>query len=214
MQLHTGGTSMAASLPYLASYKNLPELFDRIATAKIPEKFTHDFLSTTIGLKSTNDRAFIPLLRHLGFLDQSSTPTPAYRLLKGHDRKGAIANGMKRAYAPLFEADEDVHKLPLDRLKSLVAQVGGVDADATNRISNSFSALSRLADFEVKTDQNTPDDKTDAKPDKKDSASENEERRTNGLRTEFHYNLQIHLPANGNEETYLNIFNAIRKTFQ
>ncbi len=35
-----------------------------------------------------------------------------------------------------------------------------------------------------------------------------------GLRPEFHYNLQIHLPSNGNEETYMNIFNAIRKVFK
>ncbi len=35
-----------------------------------------------------------------------------------------------------------------------------------------------------------------------------------GLRPEFHYNIQVHLPANGTEETYLNIFNAIRKAFK
>ena len=54
---------MAVSLPYLVSYKNLPVLFDKINSAKIPEKFTHNFLLTTIGLKGTNDRALIPLLR-------------------------------------------------------------------------------------------------------------------------------------------------------
>ena len=35
-----------------------------------------------------------------------------------------------------------------------------------------------------------------------------------GLRTEFHYNIQVHLPANGTEEVYLNIFNALRRVFQ
>jgi hypothetical protein len=32
-----------------------------------------------------------------------------------------------------------------------------------------------------------------------------------GIRPEFHYNIQIHLPSNATEETYLNIFNALRK---
>jgi hypothetical protein len=37
--------------------------------------------------------------------------------------------------------------------------------------------------------------------------------RVKGLRTEFQYVIQVQLPSNGTEETYLNIFNAIRKTF-
>jgi hypothetical protein len=38
--------------------------------------------------------------------------------------------------------------------------------------------------------------------------------RIGSLRPDFHYNLKIHLPANGSEEVYLNIFNALRKVFQ
>jgi len=47
---------MPAQLPYLASNKNVGTLFEKIASAKIPPKFTHEFLTTTIGLKGTNDR--------------------------------------------------------------------------------------------------------------------------------------------------------------
>jgi hypothetical protein len=76
---------MAAQLPYLASYKNVGVLFEKIATAKVPPKFTYEFLQNTIGLKGTNDRAFIALLRSMGFLDQSE-PHRVYRrpqLLRG-----------------------------------------------------------------------------------------------------------------------------------
>jgi hypothetical protein len=206
---------MAVSIPYLASNKNVPLLFEKIATAKVPEKFTHSFLTTTIGLKGTNDRALIPLLRNMGFLDQSGTPTAAYRLLKGHNRKGAIADGMRRAYAPLFDSNQDAQKLPSDRLKSLIAQVAGVDADATSRISGTFSALAKLADFDIESgnDEATIKAETPAL-ERAEEATGLELPKLKGLRTEFHYNIQIHLPANGNEETYLNIFNAIRKTFQ
>jgi len=113
------GDLMAASLPYLASNKNVPLLFEKIAAAKVPDKFTHNFLTTTIGLKGTNDRALIPLLRNMGFIDQSGTPMPSYRLLKGHNRRGTLANGMRHAYAPLFDADQNAQKLSSDRLKSL-----------------------------------------------------------------------------------------------
>lgn len=151
----------------------------------------------------------------MGFIDQSGTPTQLYRLLKGHNRRGALADGMRRAYAPLFDSDQDAQKLPSDRLKSLIAQVAGVDADATSRISGTFSALAKLADFDAEASGNEIHNRTEIPIiDAEGEANFGEKSKPKGLRTEFHYNLQIHLPANGNEETYLNIFNAIRKTFQ
>jgi hypothetical protein len=91
---------MPASLPYLASNKNVGTLFEKITSAKIPPKFTYDFLQSTIGLKGTNDRSLITILKNMGFLDQSSTPTLSYSLLKGEKRKKALAAGIRHAYAP------------------------------------------------------------------------------------------------------------------
>jgi hypothetical protein len=39
---------MASSLPYVASNKNLATLFSKIASAKVPDKFTHSFLQQTL----------------------------------------------------------------------------------------------------------------------------------------------------------------------
>jgi hypothetical protein len=114
---------MPAQLPYLSSNKNVSILFDKITSAKIPDKFTHEFLQKTIGLTSTNDRSLIPLLRNLGFLDQSGTPTATYRFLKGDQRSGAIAEGIRNAYRPLFDSDTRADELSGDKLKSLIAQV-------------------------------------------------------------------------------------------
>lgn len=209
---------MAVSLPYLASYKNVGKLFENIAAAKVPPKLTHNFLQTTLGLKNTSDRPFIPLLRNLGFIDQSGTPTASYSLLKNsHKQKTAIAAGIRHAYAPLFAADENAHKLAMDKLKSLISQVAGTDADMSYRIANTFSALAKVADFEA--DAEVSEEEPAREKVNKNSEEGIEEEpspkgRVKGLRTEFHYNIQVQLPANGTEETYLNIFNAIRKTFQ
>ena len=206
---------MPISLPYLASNKNLETLFSKIHSAKVPDKFTNSFLQTTIGLKGSNDRSFIPLLRTLGFIDQSGTPTPAYRLLKSNDTmKVAIAGAIRTAYSPLFEADEQAHKHSGDKVKGLVAQVAGTDEDMTARIVHTFNALVKLADF-------SPTEKTEEKEDDqsdREKEGEKEKRDANlkdkPLRPEFHYNIQVHLPSNATEEVYLNIFNALRKAFQ
>ena len=205
---------MPVSLPYLSSNKNLGSLFERIASAKIPSKFTHGFLHTTIGLKGTNDRPLITLLRNLGFIDQSGTPMASYALLKGSKHKAAIADGIRTAYGPLFSADERANELTGDKLRNLVAQIAGTDDDMTARIASTFAALAKLGDFKAEA-KPAADEKNKVK-EKEDEARDGagETGRAKTMRTEFHYNIQIHLPANATEETYQNIFNAIRKTFQ
>jgi hypothetical protein len=207
---------MAVPLPYLVSYKNLPTLFEKISSAKIPDKFTHAFLATTLGIKGTNDRAFIPLLRNLGFLDQSGTPLPAYRLLKGDNSRAALADGIRKAYAPLFDSNQDAHTLPPEKLKSLVAQIAGTDSDLTSRIANTFLALTKNADFTANPTPLAGDKKDEDEEEERQDERQDQNGRVKlkGLRTDFHYDIHVHLPSNGTEETYLNIFNAIRKTFQ
>lgn len=211
------GDWMPASLPYLASNKNIEALFTRIASAAVPPKFNREFLETTLGLKGTADRQMIPLLRNLGFLDQANTPTPTYALLKGADRKVALADGIRRAYEPLFKANESVWEFQGDTLKRLIAQIGGTDDDATGRIASTFSSLAKVADFKTRAlpqgDTKIAKEESNGEADdmKNDGPLRN---RVNGLRTEFQYVIQVQLPSNGTEETYLNIFNAIRKTFQ
>jgi hypothetical protein len=215
-----GGNPMAVSLPYLASNKNVPALFAKIQSAKVPERFSQDFLKTTIGLKGSNDRPLIPLLRALGFLDQSGAPTQAYRSLKnGGSAKAAIGKAVRTAYAPLFAADENSHKLPLDKLKGLIAQVAGTDDGMTARIASTFTALAKLGDLGLSAESDvterdgaggmpTEEQETDKQPAGGGGPAKRQ------MQSSFHYNIQVHLPSNGTEEVYLNIFNALRKTFQ
>ena len=183
----------------------------------MPDKFTHSFLQKTIGLKGTNDRPFIPLLRTLGFIDQSGTPTPAYRLLKSKDTaKAAIAHAVRIAYVSLFEADENAHTHPAEKLKGLVAQVAGTDEDMTARIVSTFNSLVKLSDFPALGQgiENQEHQDEDEEKEGKEGVGQGEGRAAKPLRPEFHYNIQIHLPSNATEEVYLNIFNALRRAFQ
>jgi hypothetical protein len=208
---------MAAKLPYLPSNKNVEHLFNRIKEARKPEAFTHRFLQQTIGLKGSNDRALIPLLRSLGFLDQAGKPTSAYDKLRNPDlAKDALGDGLKRAYAPLFEADEKAHAATGDRLRGLIAQVAGTDQDMTGRIAQTFTALAKIANVGGDRVRDAQQLDTTETPKKKDGPTPRDQERgeRKPLRPEFHYNIQIHLPANGSEETYLNIFNALRRTFE
>lgn len=204
---------MAAELPYLSSYKNVAELFQRIESAKQPETFTTRYLSDTIGLKSAGDRQLIALLKALGFLDNAGRPTTDYGNLKNQAKaSAALADAIRRAYEPLYAANENAHTLGPSELKGLVAQVAGSDTGMTGKIVGTYSSLVKIADFSKST-----------KPLPTRLESENSTETPTGLekqqhfaslRPEFHYNIQVHLPANATEETYLNIFNALRKAFK
>lgn len=207
---------MANELPYLPSYKNVGLLFEKIKTAKIPETFTQKYLYETIGIKGAGDRPLITLLKNLSFLDGSGKPTSRYAALKNDKIAGIeIARGVKEAYKPLFDANEKAHALNPNDLKGLVAQVSGADTNTTTKIVGTLKALLAVADFESE-EQLVEDEKVG---EEKPPAMEQEQvlqigGKGKGLRPEFHYNIQVHLPSNGTEETYMNIFNAIRKVFE
>jgi hypothetical protein len=91
----------------------------------------------------------------------------------------------------------------------------------TTKILGTFKALVAAADFESDSLLKEEADGVAAQEKKIDKEKEQEEasflnagRGFQGMRPEFHYNIQIHLPSNGSEETYMNIFNAIRKVFK
>jgi hypothetical protein len=213
---------MAKELPYLPTYKNVGLLFEKIASAKIPEAFVQKYLYETLGLKSIGDRPLIPLLKSMGFIDQTGKPTSEYSKLKNNLLAGgAIAEGIKKAYAPLFAANEKANTLGLPELKGLVAQVAGSDTDTTNKIAGTLNALFKVADFsKIRNNSTTtpppPEDEEDdeEEDDNKGKGSSSKGKGKKQMHPEFHYNIQIHLPTNATEETYLNIFNALRKSFQ
>lgn len=215
---------MAESLPYLASYKNVDLLFDKIMAAQQPPAFTNRFLGDTLGLKSSGDRQLITLLKSLGFLDSAGKPTSEYGFLKNkNEAPRAIAAAVKRAFAPLFAANENAHELDGENLKGLVAQITGGDKNQTSKTVGTLKALLNKADFsklgnDILDPLNDEDDEEEEQEiDEPERAKEGRKKNSaasKSLRPEFHYNLQIHLPSNASEEVYLRIFNAIRKTFQ
>jgi len=201
------GGCVAKDLFYLPTYKNVGTLFDKIESAKAPEAFTTRFLSDTIGLKSAGDRALINMLKKMGFLDTGGRPTDAYGLLKNKDVAAtAVADGLRQVYKPLFDANERANELPLDQLKGLIAQVTGSEKNTVAQIAYTFNSIAKKADFAKK---GTPEPTDTGKNGKEAPPG----LPATGLRTDFHFNIQVHLPANGSEETYLNIFNALRRTF-
>src|SRR6266699_4909454 len=98
--------------PYVNAYGQLKELFKKIQEASVPSRFTVDYLSTVLALKSSSYRPMIPFLKRLGFLDQANVPTKEYVQFRDAEKSQIVmAEQIRRAYADLYKAHSYAHKL-------------------------------------------------------------------------------------------------------
>ncbi|MDD2224840.1 MAG: DUF5343 domain-containing protein [Candidatus Shapirobacteria bacterium] len=194
--------------PYMISNNKIPAIFEKIKSAEIPQRFTVDFLRR-LGFSSTNDRAFIPLIKRLGFLTQDGAPTEYFNRLKdGGDFGVVLADRIRDLYSDLFALNVNINQAVDSEIKGAIGRVTGKDDATVVRYLNTFKSLLPLANFEKrdslfpieteKKDRNTEEEKKTKQPYIKQEM------------VDFHYNIQIHLPAT----TDINIYNAIFKSIK
>jgi hypothetical protein len=200
---------MAEYPPYVNAYKGIPKLFEKIKAAAVPPKFTVDFMTSMLDLKSSSFRAMIPLLKRLGFIDPANIPTQAYKDFREDSLSGKVmAERLRDAYKTLFTANEYAWKLDKKDLVSKLTSLTGAAEDDQNipYVAGTFMELSKLA----KWDGPTPK----LRKETTGSASETGERERlreeleGGLR--LSYTINLNLPAT----TEIEVFNAIFKSLR
>jgi hypothetical protein len=203
---------MPESYPYTISNNKIPSFFDKIRTAQRPERLSRQVLKHW-GFTASNDRAFIPVLRGLGFIDDNGTPTELYNRVKGDTNwKNLLGEQVRELYSDLFATNTNINAAPDDEVKGAMARITGKDAPTVGRYFGTFKALATLARFDGKS-----------KPEQVETVSPQEPEITEPPRIAnlpspaigqahpaFHYNIQIHLPAT----TDISVYNAIFKSLK
>lgn len=196
--------------PYVSGYGLIPKLFGKIQEAAVPPKFTQDFMSTALDLKSSSYRAMIPLLKKLGFIDQANVPTESYRAFRDSTQSGAImAERLRGAYRQLFMANEYAWKLSKKDLQDKLKSMLGVGEDDANvlYIAGTFLELSKLAIW----DGGTPKPKSEVKQGgESETLGEDSLGRTFRGNLGLSYTINLNLPAT----TEIEVFNAIFKSLR
>lgn len=192
--------------PYMLSNNKIAPIIRKIQQAARPQKFTIEVLRT-LGFTSTNDRAFIPLFKKLGFLADDGTPTALYDQLKdATSTKYILAVQIKELYSELYAINTEIHKASEADIKGAISRVTGKDAEGVGRIYNTFKTLCGIADFSQAL-PSTPEIKEaeNAAPVSNDTAP------VSFRPNEFHYNIQIHLPATNDISVYNAIFKSLKE---
>jgi Family of unknown function (DUF5343) len=209
---------MADDYPYMISNNKIGPIVEAIHSAAKPSTFSHEFLKK-LGFNSSNDRAFIPLFKRLGYLTESGAPTSHYDDLKDKTKRAsALAQRIRDLYTEIYSINTSIHSGTEDEIKGAISRVTGKDATSVGRYYATFKALIALADFN--TVPAAMKQKSEARVEDVPplNGSEKRQEQTNVIAAEnskaaaggFHYNIQIHLPAT----TDISVYNAIFKSLK
>lgn len=200
---------MALPTTYTQEFKRLNELFAKIRDAQAPGKFTNQILMDW-GFKSNNHRAFIPVLKALGFLTADGSPTQRYLEYRNHSAsKSIMGEAIKEAYSDIFLIKEKPSNSDKSLIEGKFKSFHNVSDTVASLMSKTFYALLDLADLNGHSTSNSipKDQLPEALEEEKFSTSKRIDSQGNfGL----HYNIQIHLPATKDVEVYNAIFKSLK----
>lgn len=209
---------MALPTAYLTTQKNLAAILDAIKNAQAPKQFTRRFLDG-LGFKGSSDRLIIGVLKALGFLDDKGQPTQRYfRYLDASQSKKILAEGIREAYADLFEINVNANTLSrndlINKMKTL--SQGQLTDSVLDKMALTFKALSSLADFSepasagvVEDQESTSGVVSDAGTTPQDPLSRLNPK--DEMKLGLVYNIQLVLPESRDPAVYDAFFQSFRK---
>ncbi|HYM20761.1 MAG TPA: DUF5343 domain-containing protein [Candidatus Kapabacteria bacterium] len=200
---------MALPTTYTQASNLLGEFFNKIRDAQAPDKFVQQQL-VDFGYKSKNHRAFIPLLKALGFITVDGVPTQRYHDYRNHAlSKRVMGEALKTAYSDIFLIK--AHPTVADRslIEGKFKSYHNASDVVAGLMAKTFYALLDLAD--LTEDKTSPSGIITPKA----VASESDDDEQNGINklatVGLHYNIQIHLPATKDVEVYNAIFKSLKE---
>jgi hypothetical protein len=140
---------MSIPTSYLTTSKNLAKILASVQNAQAPKQFTTRFLAS-LGFPSAADRLVIGVLKSIGFLTPEGTPTKRYfEYLDQTQAKRVLAEGVREAYADLFQINTKANELSNTELKNKLKTLtqGQVGDAVLDKMVMTFKSLSQHADF-------------------------------------------------------------------
>lgn len=204
--------------PYVDAIGKIADIFVEIKKASVPPKFTLDFLTTVLGLKSSSYRAMIPLLKKLDFLTQDSVPTQSYKDYRDDAQSEIVlAESVKKAYSELYQAAEYAHKLSRDELNNKLRTLLGASKEDKNisKVAGTFLELVKLSNFDkskkVRHHETKETEKKETELKVQEDKMIDTDKRIISKQFGISYIINLNLPATTEIEVYNSIFKALKE---
>lgn len=216
---------MALPDSYTTKPGSIEAYFNAMLDAEAPERFSQSFLEG-LDFKSTNDRAFIRVLKDLGFVDADGVPKERYfEFLDRSQAQRVVAEGVREAYSDLFAINKRANGLSAEEVKNKLRTLykGAKKDGLIARIASTFTALCEYGDFDATDPDVTrkPDptlEASDAQPLKSAAtakqatgqADKSGSLRPIGLES-LQYHINIVLPESRDQAVYDALFKSLRE---
>lgn len=204
---------MALTTAYVLPTKRIPAFFEQVRNGQAPELFTQQLLKDW-GFTSSNDKAFLPLLKALGFLSSDGRPTQRYHDYRDHSKaKYVMADAIRDTYSDLFLIKEHPTNSDKSAIEGKFKSFHNVSDNVASLMAATFFSLLTLADLSGNSNTKVPqsNDAMADKPADEDKGNGEERKRPAPLhRPSLHYNVQIHLPSTKDVEVYNAIFKSLK----
>lgn len=201
--------------PYTTVPNNLRKLLQKIPTLGAPPKASQKWLES-IGFSGGNNRSLLPVLRHIGVINQSGEPTEYWTALRAGNR-AKFAEAVRRGYADLFATYEDADQQDSATLQTYFRTHTGLGDKAQSFCVRTFKALAEFGDFggtpaplaEPKAIESSGES---AEPEPEPApAPVPHQGQAGGQALALTVNLQIELPPSADGEVYDKLFAAMGK---
>lgn len=196
--------------PFMNATGNVKKILDKIKVAKTPDRFTHDFLSETLGFTGGSSRPFISLAKRIGLLNADGSPSDLYRRFKNSSQAGAaMAEAIRKGYPELYARNEQAHKLNKKELEGLFLEVTDLEQDSSTlrALVGTFDTLRSYADFSA----SGGDESVETPLVALETPSPNGQGQELQTDLRFGYTIYLNLPNTSDQAVFNAIFKSLRE---
>jgi uncharacterized protein DUF5343 len=139
---------------YSPNTASITRFLAHIQSAGTPTKLTQAYLKS-VGFKSGNDSYLIPIMKALGFVDQTGTPTDRWKDYRNKARGKEILGGaVASAYSDLYQTYPDAHRRDNDALRNFFStHYSKLSENTLGLVVRTFKVLADHSSFDASDGQ-------------------------------------------------------------
>ncbi len=135
-----------ADYPYTTVTGKIKPLLTKIREVGVPPKATVKWLKT-VGFKSSNDASLLTVLKFIGFVDASGTPSEAWKKYRGAHHRQVLAASIREGYSDLFNVYPDANARNASDIEHVISTTSNAGKQVITKTVRTFQNLCAEADF-------------------------------------------------------------------
>ncbi len=205
---------MADNYPYHVNSPNIKRFLEHIQSLGVPPKVTFQYL-TSVGFKSTNDRAILTAMKFIGFVDSSGIPTKLWQAYRNKSQSSKVlAGALKTAYKNLFDTYPDANRKDNEALRNFFSSHTSVAENTVTLMVRTFKVMAEMGNFDSPDEGPEVEEPTPEEEGTGGGASGVVKRKVvtptpSGMTVNI--NIQLQIPATDKADVYDSFFAAMKK---